>query len=100
MGAIRMRVQATDKTFKKSTQLQIFLGGGLQLKYKSSIYNITFSSEKSPHLNQDIEHHLQAKTVLIYVDFDVRGQLRGWTFSFEEALLWIIDSILWPEVMV
>ncbi len=69
MGAIRMRVQTTDKTLKKIHTTD-FIFFGLQLKYKSSIYNITFSSETSPHLNQDIEHHLQAKTVLIYVDFE------------------------------
>ncbi len=57
------------------------------LKYKSSIHNINFSSEKvivseSGEKYAQIKHHLQSKMV----------DNMGWTFSMEEALLWIMDS--------
>ncbi len=47
------------------------------------------SGEKSAQ----IKHCLQVKTVLnnMWLDFDVRDN-RRWTFSLEEALLWIMDS--------
>ncbi len=66
-----------------------------RLKYKSSIHNIAFSSEKveSGEKYAQIKHCLQVKTVqnsrcrwiLMWEDN------KGWTSSPEEVLLWIMD---------
>ncbi len=70
-----------------------------QLKYESIIHNTTSSIEKviwseSGEKSAQIKHRLPVKTALKKcVDFDARDN-RRWTFSLDEALLWIMDSYL------
>ncbi len=77
----------------------------MKMFYESSIYNIVFSSEKvvsseSGEKYALIKHCLQMKTVLNKCIYDMRFKIlmrednRRFTFSLEEALLWIVDSYL------
>ncbi len=54
-------------------------------------------------MSEQIKHCLQVKTVQTVLNKYIDGfwwkDNRGWTFSVEEVLLWIMD-LFWPGVMI
>ncbi len=65
------------------------------LKYKSSIHNIAFSSEKSSRLNQE-GNILRSSTIYIQKQSNYQWILmwddnKGYIFSLEEVSIWIME---------